>query len=82
LFTFASDANLNPERLLRMVNKEPKKFQFISDRKFRVRFVRLTPFQGLGGAKKIIELLAAMKTSGPGSQGEANPAIPVRHRSS
>jgi hypothetical protein len=64
-----------------MVNREPKKFQFISDRKFRVRFVRLTPFQGLGEAKKIIELLAAVKTSGPESLGGANPGIPVRHRS-
>ena len=82
LFTFAPDATLNPEKLLRMVNKEPKKFQFISDRKFRVRFVRLTPFQGLVEAKKIIEVLATMKTSGPESRGEANPRIPARHRSS
>ena len=82
LFTFAPDATLNPEKLLRMVNKEPKKFQFISDRKFRVRFVRLTPFQGLAEARKIIEVLATMKTSGPESRGEANPAIPARHRSS
>jgi transcription-repair coupling factor (superfamily II helicase) len=82
LFTFAPDATLNPEKLLRMVNKEPKKFQFISDRKFRVRFVRLTPFQGLAEAKKIAEVLATMKTSGPESRGEANPGIPARHRSS
>jgi transcription-repair coupling factor (superfamily II helicase) len=78
LFTFAPDASLNPDKLLRMVNKEPRKFQFISDRKFRVRFVRLTPLQGLVEAKKIVDVLAQMKTSGPGLRDEANPGIPFR----
>jgi transcription-repair coupling factor (superfamily II helicase) len=82
LFTFAPDATLSPEKLLRMVNREPRKFQFISDRKFRVRYVRLTPLQGLEEAKKIIEGLGALRSTGPESRGGTNAGIPARHRSS
>ncbi len=82
LFTFAPDAPLNPEKLLKIVNKEPRKFLFVSDRKLRVRSGRLAPLQGLMEAKKMIEVLDTARSDGPESRSETHPAIPARHRGS
>jgi transcription-repair coupling factor (superfamily II helicase) len=55
VFTFSPDTPINPEKLIRMAGKEPKKFQFLSDRKLKARLGQLTPLRGLMEARRVVQ---------------------------
>ncbi len=57
VFTFASDTGVKPDNLVRLTTKQPNRFQFLSDRKLRVRAWDLSPLQGLGLAQGVLSEL-------------------------
>jgi transcription-repair coupling factor (superfamily II helicase) len=61
VFTFAPDTATDHEKLLKMVSREPKKFQFLSERKLKVRISQILPLQGLLEAKGFIQGLQGIK---------------------
>jgi transcription-repair coupling factor (superfamily II helicase) len=69
VFTFYPDTPISPEKLIRMAEKEPKKFLFLSDRKFKVRLGQQTPLQGLMEAKRVVHGM------GDFGEGQADPLL-------
>ena len=54
IFTFSPDTDMEPERLVQMVESRPKKFQFLSERKLKVTIGKQPPLETLHEAKRII----------------------------
>lgn len=53
VFTFSPDANVKPERLVNLVGKQPRRFQFLSDKKLKARGAYQSPFEGLLEAERV-----------------------------
>jgi transcription-repair coupling factor (superfamily II helicase) len=54
IFTFSPDTDIEPERLVQMVENRPKKFHFLSERKLKVTIGKQSPLETLHEAKGII----------------------------
>jgi len=54
-FTFAPDTKVKPERLVELVKREPRRFEFLSDRKLRVRLSNGSALEALLEAKGILQ---------------------------
>jgi transcription-repair coupling factor (superfamily II helicase) len=55
VFTFSPDTPVNPGKLIQMAEEEPKKFQFLSDKKFKVKVGQQTPLHGLMEASRVAQ---------------------------
>jgi transcription-repair coupling factor (superfamily II helicase) len=58
VFTFSPDTPANPEKIIHMAGKEPKKFHLLSDKKLKVRLPRLAPMQALVEAGQVLHRIA------------------------
>lgn len=54
ILTFSPDTDVKPESLIRLAAAHPRKFQFLSERKLRIRSSISDPLSGLGEAKEMI----------------------------
>ena len=54
VFTFSQHTNMEPERLVKLVGSRPERFQFLSERKLKVKTGGQSPREGLLEAKEII----------------------------
>ncbi|MEE9611569.1 MAG: transcription-repair coupling factor, partial [Desulfatiglandales bacterium] len=54
-FTFSPVTRMDPERLVELVNREPKRFQFLSERKLRALTSKQSPLEALLEVKEIAE---------------------------
>ena len=54
IFTFSLDTDMEPERLVQLVENQPKKYQFLSERKFKVMIGKQPPLETLHEAERII----------------------------
>jgi transcription-repair coupling factor (superfamily II helicase) len=54
IFTFSPDTDIEPERLVQVVENRPKKFHFLSERKLKVTIGKQSPLETLHEAKGII----------------------------
>jgi transcription-repair coupling factor (superfamily II helicase) len=52
--TFSSDTPVKPETLVALVERDPKKYHFLSAQKLRVRLFASTALEALDGAKKLL----------------------------
>jgi transcription-repair coupling factor (superfamily II helicase) len=52
-FTFSPDANVKPERVVHLVGTQPRRFQFLSEKKLKVRGTYKNPFEGLLEAERV-----------------------------
>ncbi|MGD2127395.1 MAG: transcription-repair coupling factor [Desulfobacteraceae bacterium] len=57
IFTFSSDTTMDPEALVQVVGSEPEKFQFLSERKLKVRLSTRPPLESLLEAQRTIRKL-------------------------
>jgi transcription-repair coupling factor (superfamily II helicase) len=78
VFTFSPDTPVNPGKLIRMAGEEPNKFQFLSEKKFKVKVGQLTPLQGLIEARRIVQGMGDLQEgqAGPPLQKEAGRSLP------
>lgn len=54
ILTFSPDTDVKPESLIRLAAAHPRKFQFLSERKLRIKSPISDPLRGLGEAKEMI----------------------------
>ena len=54
LFSFSPDTDVKPESMIRLAASQPKRFQFLSERKMKVKVPNLPPLEGLAQAKRMI----------------------------
>ena len=54
-FTFSPDTNMEPEELVKWVGREPKKFQFLSERKLKARVDKQSHLEALHEVKRIVQ---------------------------
>jgi transcription-repair coupling factor (superfamily II helicase) len=55
IFTLSPDTDMDPERLVKLVESKPKRFQFLSERKLKVKIVKQPPLEALLEAKRIAQ---------------------------
>jgi len=58
LVTFPEDTMVNPDKLIALVKKEPRKYRFLTERKLKVRMPAGPPLQALLESKKVIQAMA------------------------
>ena len=54
ILTFSQDTDVRPETLVHLVSTQPRRFQFLSERKLKVRVPDLVPIDALTEAKRMI----------------------------
>jgi len=55
IFTFSSDTPIEPGSLVKVVERQKNRFQFLSEKKLKIRILRGSPMEALLGAKRIIQ---------------------------
>jgi transcription-repair coupling factor (superfamily II helicase) len=60
ILTFSEKAKIDTDRLVRLAQKRPREFQFLSGHKLKVRFSRRLPVEVLADIRKIIRDLGLM----------------------
>ncbi|UCF56197.1 MAG: hypothetical protein JSW15_08850, partial [Deltaproteobacteria bacterium] len=55
IFTFSPDSDLEPEKVVKLVERDPKSFQFLSERKFKVNIGKQSALDALLEVKRIIQ---------------------------
>ena len=59
VITFPEDTRVNPDKLIALVKKEPRRFRFLTERKLKVRLPAGAPLQALLESRKVIQAAAA-----------------------
>ncbi len=54
LFTFSTDTKVDPDGLIDLMKKSPRRFRFLSDRKLKVHMIKQQPLDALLAAKDVI----------------------------
>ena len=54
LFTFTLDTKVDPDGLIDLMKKRPKRFRFLSDRKLKVHLIKQRPLEALFAARDVI----------------------------
>jgi transcription-repair coupling factor (superfamily II helicase) len=56
---FPEDTAVNPAKLIGLAKKQPNKFQFVTDRKIKIKLPAYQPLEALLESKKVIQALAS-----------------------
>ena len=54
---FSSDTKMDPQRLVSLAGQDPRRFQFLSENKFKVKTGRLSPPDDLPKIEKAIQAI-------------------------
>ena len=57
ILVFSSDTKMDPQRLVSLAGQDPRRFQFLSENKLKVRIARLSPPDDLPQIEKAIQSL-------------------------